>query len=155
MRILSEKEEFLKKFAWFWLAESVYYACSAQKMKEWQKEMREGLFKGYNAQGAERNGGVDEFIKHVGKRDIEYVCLPVDFEKINENKFIYRMHSCPFLESREKLKSIGVEVCEEISTNGYLKAKMEYFLGNDWKLQTIQCIWRSDKHCEHVFVKKL
>jgi hypothetical protein len=153
MRILSEKEEFLKNFAWFWLAESVYYAYSAKKMKEWQEEMKAGLFKGYDAQGAKKMGGVDEFIKHVGKRDNEFVCIPVDFEKIDENKFIYRMYACPFLEAREKLKSIGVGDCKEISANGYLKAKMEYFLGDDWKLQTTRCIWESDKHCEHVFVK--
>jgi len=152
---MNEKEQFLKNFAWFWLAQSVYYACSAQKMNEWQAEMRNGLFKGYDAQGAKRMGGVDEFIEHVGKRDNEFVCIPVDFEKADENRFIYRMRVCPFLGARGRLKSIGVRDCKEISTEGYLKTKIEYFLGDAWKLQTTRCIWKGDKYCEHVFVKRV
>jgi len=146
--------QFLKNFAWYWLANSVYYAHIARKMKEWQKDMKEGLFKGYDSQGATKRGGVDEFIKHVGKRDRDLVCIHVDFEKTNENKFIYRMYECPFLSSQKKLENVGVKDCKEISTKGYLKAKIDYFLDKNWELRTTKCIWNGEDFCEHIFYKK-
>lgn len=107
----------------------------------WKETMGEALTKAYLEGGAQKGKGVDEFITFVGERD-KGVGLEVSFEK-TENGFIYRFHTDPFPGLKGKTDW-------KILVDGYLSAKRDFFLGENWNYKTIKHIWEGDDCTEHV-----
>lgn len=112
-------------------------------IREWQKAMKEALIVGYVKCGAKPNSGQEAFVRFVSERD-RALGLPVEFKKI-KNGFIYRFYRCPFIQLKERYKD-----CKELSTNGYLKAKRDFFIP-EYRCRTTKTIWEGAPYCEHIF----
>jgi len=136
--------------AFFRLYEAFYKVLTKelgpQGFTLWKKVLRDGLFAAYDAAGAKKLSGADEFMKFVGSRDAG-VGLKVDFEKTADG-FIYRFYTDPF----PGLK--GLAAWSDI-VESYLAPKTDYFLGPDWSFRTTKHLWDGADCTEHVFVRKM
>ncbi len=89
-------------------------------------------------------GSTEDFVRVVGAND-EMLGLKVEF-KIEQNKIIYRFHTDPFPLLKGQV--------DPNFDDSYLKFKVEYVLGQDWKYTTTKHIWRGDPFTEHMIERK-
>ena len=129
------------KTAFYWMRESFLALKEYPNgIKKWQEIMDKALTTGYEKMGATRLSGPKGFLEYVVERD-RLLGLRAGGSIINENKFSYHIKD-PFIDLKD---TITKEEYEQISTYGYLKTKMNYFLGPDWKAAMQSCPWNNDK----------
>ena|SRR3989344_2309299 len=124
----------------YWMAES-YLALRGYSggIEKWKEIMSKGLSLAYEKMGAMRLSGPESFLEYVIGRD-KMLGLHAGGDIIDENKFSYWIAD-PFLGLKDKITK---KEYEQISTHGYLKTKMDYFLGKDWKAMMHKCPWDSN-----------
>ncbi|MBI4163280.1 MAG: hypothetical protein HY512_00330 [Candidatus Aenigmarchaeota archaeon] len=86
-------------------------------------------------------GSTEDFVRAVGEND-RMLGLKVEF-KIEQNKIIYRFHTDPFPLLKGQIDPTKFD-------DAYLRFKVEYILGNEWKYTTTKHFWRGDPFTEHV-----
>ena len=98
-------------------------------IQEFNRIMKEGLHKGYErAYPNSRESGIEGFQEYVVERD-EIIGCKAGVNVSNENQFIYSIED-PFV---YLVDAVTKDQYEQISTRGYLDAKMDYFFGADAK----------------------
>ncbi len=109
-----------------------------------RKVMETGLAPAFGADF--KKGKIDEFVRIVGGVD-EAVGLKVEFIKISENEFYFRLHNDIFpnlkgLVNHDKIDAI------------YMPFKVSYILGGDWGYRCTKHLWNNDPYIEfHIFKK--
>jgi hypothetical protein len=147
--------DIVKNGMFYWMRES-YMALRKQGyggIRLWQEIMEKALTAGYESAKAKRNSGMRGFLKHVVARDKMLGLAAggkIIVNKKNHQKFSYWIVD-PFLPLKDK---ISQEEYHEISTNGFLRAKIKYFLGEGWITKMIKTPWNGDKRTEWILEKK-
>ncbi len=100
---------------------------NARRLVNYNTILSKALETGYSRAGARRGAGVNEFLKYVVKRD-KLIGLKAGGEKVNGNEFTYWIEDM-FLPLCKKDNLTPVEYAA-ISTDGYLRTKINYFLPN-------------------------
>ncbi len=90
-------------------------------------------------------GSVQDFVRVVGAND-EMLGLVVEF-KIENEKIIHRFHTDPFPLLKGHVNPTKFD-------DSYIRFKVEYVLGQEWKYTTTKHIWRGDQFTEHVIERK-
>ena len=92
-----------------------------------------------------RKGSPEDFVRVVGEND-RILGLDVEFEIAN-GKIIYRFNTDPFPNLKGHVDPTKFD-------DAYMKFKVEYILGEDWKYTTTKHLWRGNPFTEHVIEKK-
>ncbi len=136
-------------FHWIRTAYKIARLVGRDGIKAWQDEMKKGLQKGYDTAGAKRGSGPTGFLKYVVERD-RALDLSAGGEVIDQDTFIYWIED---FFSPLKEEGVTEQEYEDISTRGYLAAKIEYFCpGFEPKL--VKSPWRGDKRTEWILRRK-
>lgn len=106
--------------------------------------MRINLGKAYDTMGFQK-GSPQDFARVVGERD-KSVGLDVKFPEVSENRIVYQFWTDPFPGLKGKVEP------EELDAT-YMRFKVFYLLGEDWKYSTTKHLWNGDDCTEHVIEK--
>ena len=140
-----------------WMKEAYLLAriSGIEGIREWQKAMEAALHAGYEAAGAPRNSGPEGFLKYVVERD-QALGLSAGGEILEREEgkvlsFRYWIVD-PFMSLKKQLGLEGQDAentYREISTNGYLAAKIRYFC-SDFRATIIKSTWKDDDRTEWI-----
>lgn len=143
--------EIFKNGMFHWIRTAYLLARKSKAgIKEWQKQMETGLTVGYDAAGAKRNSGPEGFLKYVVERD-KALGLPVGGKIIDKNTFQYWIIDF-FLPLKEACVT-AEEYDNNISTGGYLAAKIKYFCP-DFKAKLVKSTFMENEKTEWILTRK-
>lgn len=108
--------------------------------------MEKSLGAAYSSMGAKLLSGSIEFQRCVKERDSS-VGLKIEFQELENNSFSYKFYTDPFPGLKGEVDPYELDAT-------YMKFKVNYFLGNDWKYETPKHLWLGDKYTEHLIKKK-
>ncbi|MBI4162039.1 MAG: hypothetical protein HY513_00020 [Candidatus Aenigmarchaeota archaeon] len=140
----SEPVELLSKKFQVCLGEFFLVFKKAYRLSVYNEILSRALQSGYERAGARHGAGVDEFLKYVVARD-QLIGLEAGGEKISGMEFAYWIKDMfsPLCQSGQITRADYTA----ISTNGYLHAKISYFLpdSHKWHAEMIMSPFDSDR----------
>lgn len=110
-----------------------------------RRVMEIALGKAYEQMGFKK-GSPEDFARVVGERD-KSVGLHVEFPVVSENKIVYRFLTDPFPNLKGHVDAHKLD-------ETYMKFKVEFLLGREWKYETTSHLWSGGRFTEHVITKK-
>ena len=126
------------------LREFVLEFKKAGRLDIYNAILSKALESGYERAGARRGAGVNEFLYYVIERD-RLVGLEAGGEKISGWEFTYWIEDMFLFLCRDG--SLTLDEYETISTDGYLRTKINYFLPNpeNWNAEMTMSPFLSDR----------
>ena len=110
-----------------------------------RRVMELSLGKAYMSMGFTK-GVPEDFVRCVGERD-KSVGLQIEFPVVSVNRIIYRFLTDPF-------PGLKGHVPPEKLDDTYMKFKVEFLLGKDWRYKTTKHMWKGGPFTEHVIERK-
>lgn len=138
-----------KNIAFFSLYENVFETYQEIHGRDQAVSFLESLFanalgKAYDLEGFEK-GSPNDFARVVKSRD-NGVGLKVELPVVSDTKIVYQFHDDPFPGLKGKIDKHDLDM-------SYLKFKISYLLGNNWKISTTKHIWDGAPYSEHIIEK--
>lgn len=135
--------------AFFGLYQNFFLVLKAEfgeprALELFRQVMERGLKAAYDKMGFKK-GNPKEFARVVGERD-KSVGLKVKFPIVSKDKIVYQFWTDPF-------PGLKGQVAARLLDDTYMRFKVEYLLGNDWKYSTTKHLWNGSKYTEHLIEK--
>ena len=132
----------------FHLYETVFILLKEEFGEEKALEMMSKLFRENltTSYGHDFKKGVAAEFARIAKGHDNNVGLHVEFPEVEEDRLVYHFIDDPFPGLRGLVDPYKLDA-------SYLKFKIEYILGPEWKYKTTKHLWNGDEYTEHVIYK--
>lgn len=109
------------------------------------KSMGESVVRGIEARYGIQEWSSKDFENLFVKGYLEEAGAEPEVVEADENRIVYRVHNCLFLELAVKMPEAMCDVMHEAFHDGVSSA-----MGNRWKLTRLTCRGHGDDYCEHI-----